>query len=131
MSGGQAVLESDEERETLERWSRWRNSSQALAMRSRIVLDCAEGLTNLVAAARCRVDSHTAAKWRCRFLERRLDGLMGEPRPGCPARITTDQVDVVVATLEPTPKNATTGRGEDGRTIRAIEVNDRADLEGV
>jgi transposase len=104
-----AVLElSGEERETLERWSRRRKSSQALAMRSRIVLACAEGLTNVAAAARCGVDSHTVAKWRRRFLERRLDGLMDEPRPGRPASITTDQVeDVVVATLESTPKNAT------------------------
>jgi transposase len=48
------------------------------------------------------------AKWRRRFLERRLDGLVDEPRPGRPATITTDQVeDVIVATLESTPKNAT------------------------
>ena len=76
--------------------------------RSRIVLACSEGLTNVAAAARCGVDSHTVAKWRRRFLERRLDGLVDEPRPGRPATITTDQVeDVIVATLESTPKNAT------------------------
>lgn len=48
------------------------------------------------------------AKWWRRFLERRLDGLFDDPRPGRPASITSDQVeDVVVATLESTPKNAT------------------------
>lgn len=102
-------------------------------MRSRIVLACTEGLTNLAAAARCGVDSHTVAKWRRRFLERRLDGLMDEPRPGRPASITTDQVeDVVVATLESTAEEChPLVAVEDGRTIRAIEVNDRADLERV
>ncbi|BAS10051.1 transposase [Arthrobacter sp. Hiyo4] len=57
--------------------------------------------------ARCGVEPHTVAKWPRRFLERRLDGLVDDPRPGRPASITTDQVeDVVVATLESTPKNA-------------------------
>jgi transposase len=104
-----AVLDlSDEERGTLERWARRRNSSQALAVRSRIVLGSAEGLTNVAVAARCGVEPHTVAKWRRRFLERRLDGLVDDPRPGRPASISTDQVeDVVVATLESTPKNAT------------------------
>lgn len=103
-----AVLElSDEERGTLERWSRRRKSSPALAMRSRIELSCAEGLTNVAVAARCGVDSRTVANWRRRFLEQRLDGLVDEPRLGRPATISTDQVEEVVdATLESTPKNA-------------------------
>jgi transposase len=99
---------SVEEHETLERWARRRNSSQALATRSRIVLASAEGLTNVAVAARCGVEPHTVAKWRRRFLDHRLDGLVDDPRPGRPASITADQVeDVVVATLESTPKNAT------------------------
>jgi transposase len=99
---------SDEERETLSRWARRAKSSQALATRSRIVLASAEGLTNVEVGARCGVEPHTVAKWRRRFLERRLDGLVDDPRPGRPASIGADQVeDVVVATLESTPKNAT------------------------
>ena len=50
----------------------------------------------------------TVGKWRARFLEHRLDGLVDEPRPGRPPTITVEQVeDVVVATLEATPTNAT------------------------
>ena len=99
---------SDEERETLSRWARRAKSAQALAIRSKIVLGSAEGLSNVEVGARCGVEPHTVAKWRRRFLERRLDGLVDDPRPGRPASITSDQVeDVVVATLESTPKNAT------------------------
>jgi len=72
------------------------------------VLACADGLTNLEVAAREGVSMPTVGKWRSRFVESRLDGLVDEARPGRPSRITLDQVeDVVVNTLESTPKNAT------------------------
>jgi transposase len=99
---------TDEERTQLVRWERRRKSSQALALRSRIVLGCAEGLSNARVAEEVGVTPTTVGKWRSRFCELRLDGLCDEPRPGRPATITTEQVeDVVVATLESTPKNAT------------------------
>ncbi|MCW2626774.1 IS630 family transposase [Mycobacterium sp.] len=99
---------TEEERETLSRWARRRKSSQALALRSRIVLGCAEGLSNKEVAARERVAQPTVGKWRARFVEARCDGLVDEPRPGRPASVTAEQVeDVVVATLESTPANAT------------------------
>jgi transposase len=104
-----AVLElTDDEREQLRRWARRRKSSQALALRSRIVLGCASGLSNKEVAQREGVSTPTVGKWRARFCELRLDGLGDDPRPGRPPSITADQVeDVVVATLESTPANAT------------------------
>jgi hypothetical protein len=99
---------SDEERDQLARWSRRANSSQALALRSRIVLACAEGLDNKVVAARLGCAAVTVGRWRGRFVQDRLDGLVDEPRPGRPPVISVDRIeDVVVATLESTPKNAT------------------------
>ena len=99
---------SDAEREQLTRWSRRRKSSQALALRARIVLACATGVDNKMVAAELGCAAATVGKWRARFVEQRLDGLSDEVRPGRPASITLDQVeDVVVATLESTPKNAT------------------------
>jgi transposase len=101
------VLTSDE-RETLARWSRRAKSAQALALRCRIILACADGLSNVEVAANLQIRRGTVGKWRTRFLTDRLDGLLDEPRPGRPASITLDQVeDVVVATLESTPANAT------------------------
>ena len=90
------------------RWARRAKSAQALALRSRIVLACGEGLDNKAVAARLRVSPATVGMWRTRFVADRLDGLVDEPRPGRPALISVEQVEaVVVATLEETPKNAT------------------------
>jgi transposase len=96
------------EREQLEAWARRPKSAQALAQRSRIVLAAAEGLKNTEIAERLRITRGMAAKWRSRFAERRLDGLVDEPRPGRPRTITDRQVEeVIVRTLESTPKDAT------------------------
>src|SRR5215212_3196272 len=99
---------SADEREQLESWSRRRTSAQALAERSRIVLAASEGLKNTEIAARLGVDISTARRWRNRFGEHRLDGLLDEPRPGQPRTVTDEQVEeVIVKTLESTPKDAT------------------------
>ena len=99
---------SEDEREQLLRWSRRAKSAQALALRCRIVLACGEGLDNKSVAERAGCSTNTVSKWRARFVQDRLDGLVDEPRPGRPPTITAERVEeVVVATLESTPKNAT------------------------
>jgi len=99
---------TSDEREQLERWVRRRKSAQGLALRSQIVLSCATGLTNKEVAAQLGVSMPTVGKWRSRFIESRLDGLVDEPRSGRKPTITAKQVeDVVVATLESTPEHAT------------------------
>jgi transposase len=99
---------NDEERATLQRWTRRHSSSQALALRSRIVLACAQGKTNTAIAADLGCNQITVAKWRHRFAAERLDGLGDAPRPGAARRIGDDVIEaIVVATLETTPKDAT------------------------
>ena len=66
------LILTDEERETLVRWSRRAKSSQALALRCRIVLACATGATNKQVAAELGVSLPTVGKWRSRFVTRRL-----------------------------------------------------------
>ncbi|WP_156892044.1 helix-turn-helix domain-containing protein, partial [Gulosibacter molinativorax] len=87
---------SETERDQLERWVRRRKSAQDLALRSRIVLECATGASNSEVANRMAVSLPTVRKWRSRFLERRLDGLVDDPRPGRPALISVDRVEQVV-----------------------------------
>ncbi len=99
---------SEDERAQLESWARRRNSAQALALRCRVVLLAAEGLNNSEIAERLGVHRPMVRKWRGRFAEYRLDGLIDEPRPGKPRTITDEQVEeVIVKTLESTPKDAT------------------------
>ena len=96
------------DREALERWTRRRKTSQALALRARIVLACAEGETNVAVAERLRVTPQMVGKWRQRFIDRGLDGLLDEPRLGAPRQIGDDQIEaLIVKTLEERPPDAT------------------------
>ncbi|MHB8488836.1 MAG: IS630 family transposase [Candidatus Dormibacteria bacterium] len=97
-----------EDRQTLERWTRRRKTAQGLALRSRIVLRCASGVTNTAVAEELQVTNATVGKWRSRFISRGVAGLLDEPRSGAPRSISDDRVEsVVVQTLESTPRNAT------------------------
>jgi transposase len=99
---------SREERETLQRWARRHSSAQALALRCRIVLACAEGGTNNEIADRVGVNRVTVSKWRRRFAADRLEGLTDAPRPGAARKIGDEVVEaIVVETLETAPKDAT------------------------
>jgi transposase len=83
-------------------------TSQALALRARIILACADGKRNVEVAQKLGVTQNTVSKWRVRFLEKGLDGLLDEPRPGTPRRLSDEEVErVLTMTLESKPQNAT------------------------
>ena len=97
-----------QEHETLQRWARRHTSSQALALRCRIVLACAEDRTNNEVAALLGINKVTVSKWRRRFAADRLEGLGDAPRPGAARTIGDEVVEaIVVETLETAPKDAT------------------------
>ncbi|MFI6151048.1 helix-turn-helix domain-containing protein [Streptomyces sp. NPDC051109] len=99
---------ADAQRAVLEGWLRRRTTAQALAQRSRIVLECTEGHSIMEVSRRLRIAPDTVRTWRRRFIERGLDGLCDDPRHGVPRKITHADVErVILKTLEETPKTAT------------------------
>jgi transposase len=101
------VLSVPENNQLIE-WTRRHKTSQALASRSRIILACAQGVSNREVAERCRVTPQTVGKWRSRFLARRIDGLLDEPRPGAPRKVDDAKIEqLIAATLNERPREAT------------------------
>lgn len=107
---------SDAQRAVLEGWVRRRTTAQALAQRSRIVLECADGHSIMEVSRRLRTSPDTVRTWRRRFLERDLDGLSDEPRPGVPRKITDADVEQVIV---PRPMPDPVRRPGGGRPRRA------------
>jgi transposase len=97
---------SENEQLTLQRWARGSQTSQALALRARLILACAEGIGNSSVAERLQVAQQTVSKWRRRFVQLRLDGLMDQPRSGTPLKVRDSQIERVLAlTLESNPRD--------------------------
>src|SRR5262249_47663640 len=97
-----------EDRAELVRWTKLPKTSNALAQRARILLRCADGIPNSQVAREFRVNNDTVGKWRSRYVQRGLAGLLDEPRCGAPRRISDEQVEAVVnAALETMPDDAT------------------------
>jgi transposase len=97
-----------EESAQLIAWSKRPKTAQALAMRSRIVLLAADGLSNTAIANQLHTTQHTVGKWRQRYLDQGVDGLLDEPRPGTSRKLSDKDVERVLAlTLESTPADAT------------------------
>lgn len=102
------VTLSDDQRQALSTLAARRTTAQALAMRARIVLACAQGAENKQVADALGVCQATVGKWRRRFVERGIEGLHDEPKPGVPRTITDEMVEaVIVRTLESRPREAT------------------------
>ena len=100
---------TDEDRKTLERWSRGRSTPARLVLRSQIVLRTADGLSNKVVAEKLGVDRLLVGKWRRRFAEKGLAGIEKDaPRGGRPA-VSREGVTarIIEWTTQRKPRNAT------------------------
>src|SRR5580700_8359580 len=102
-----SLLLTHEERDALQAWTRQPKCPQPLALRARLILLCAAGRSNTETAAELHLTIQTVGKWRQRFIEKRLDGLLDEPRPGTPRKLSEADVDRVLGlTLESAPNKA-------------------------
>ena len=63
-------------------------SAQAAALLARTVLGCGQGMNNAEVAATLHITAATVCKWRERFVENRLAGLLVEPSAGAPRKIS-------------------------------------------
>lgn len=102
------VVVTNQQRRELERLSRRVRTNRHLAFRAKIVMACAEGLNNLDVASQLRTTPGTVSRWRRRFVADGVDGLLDEPRPGAPRRVSDEDVEaIVVQTLETKPRGRT------------------------
>src|SRR5438093_8229834 len=103
-----ALIVTDAERNELVRLTKRSHVNRALAFRARLVLACADATADTAVARRHRTSHETVGKWRRRFIARRLDGLLDEPRVGGPRTVSDEAVEaIIVKTLEPTPPGET------------------------
>jgi transposase len=101
------VVLTGSERAELMRLTKRARVNRAVAFRARVVLACADAPDSAV-VRRLRTTKSTVAKWRLRFIARRLDGLYDEPRVGAPRIVSDAAVEaVIVKTLETTPTGET------------------------
>ena len=99
---------TDDEREHLESMAASHSLPQTLATRVRIILLADKGWASKDIASALGVDPSTVSNWRGRFLDRRLEGLYDEVRPGRPRSITDEEIAALIyKTLRDKPRGAT------------------------
>ena len=103
-----AIVLTDHEHDTLKRYVRRGKTSQALALRARIILMAARGMTGIAIAEKLAINGGTVSKWRRRFLTFRLEALADAPRSGRPRTVDDEKLEQCVRlTLEELPADAT------------------------
>jgi transposase len=102
------LLIAETDRQKLQQLIRRASTNQSMALRARIIMECAARASNKFVAKKLHITPQTVGKWRKRYIENGLDGLLDQPRPGAPRSITDDDVEQVIElTLETMPKDAT------------------------
>ncbi len=94
------VILNEKEQEALVQITKRHRSEQQQALRARIVLAAAQGHSNVQIANALAINVDTARLWRDRWVELQgidldtlsvAERLQDAPRPGAPARITSEQ----------------------------------------
>jgi transposase len=99
----------DEDRVIMEEFLRCGTTPQRVVFRVQILLGSAEGLANNQLAAQLKTTRTTVIKWRERYEDAGLEGVLEDaPRSGRKRTIDEDkELAIVKATLETKPANAT------------------------
>ena len=124
MSRQAAILNCTEEEKTqLKKWSNGSKIEKRLYIRSKIILCCLEDKRNIEIAAELQISRFTVAKWRNRFIEQGLEGLVDSPRSGTPKKYNDTLRTKILKTLESSPpKGQSTW---DGKSLAvAVEASD-------
>lgn len=96
------------ERAELQQWRRVRNTPHSLAQRARLILLLADGVAPVNIMAYLDVTRPTVFKWRKRFEQDGVNGLLDRPRPGQPRKLTEKKVkEVLRLTVNYIPREAT------------------------
>ena len=100
---------SDDERNTLRRWSRGRSTPARLVRRAKIVLLAAEGKQNKTITAELGIERTIVGRWRTRFARQGLTGIekdapRGGRKPGARQRVARKIIEM---TTQQRPSNAT------------------------
>jgi putative transposase len=99
---------SREEKKQLSSFASSRSLPHAQVTRAKIVLLAAEGKTNIEIAAILSTTRETVGCWRKRYLEKGIEGLYDEIRPGKPRSISDEDVALLIkTTLETIPNGST------------------------
>ena len=123
---------SEGERAELQARLRRRKIARADAIARRDRASGGGGAEQLAIADGLGVARMTVVTWRKRFAERRLDGLLDEPRPGAPRKIGDEKIaEVVTATLETMPRGRRTGARAPWPGPRAGAFDGASHLAGV
>lgn len=103
-----ALTLTEQQRAELQRFSLRPTTSQALARRCRVIVACVNGASDSEVGSKEGISRQSVGKWRRRFTDRGVDGLLDEPRPGAPRKLADEDVEkVITKTLESVPSDAT------------------------
>jgi len=94
---------SHSERETLEGWLRAGKTERRLVERARIILLAAKGEQTQGIAAILETSAVRVSKWRVRFAQRGVSGLLDAPRRGKPAKYDRNTERRILQLLDESP----------------------------
>jgi putative transposase len=104
----QPLIFWEEDRSQLKALASSRSISHSLAVRARLVLMAADGVSNMVIAQKLGLSRPSVGLWRQRYIAYGIQGLHDEFRPGRPRTISDEKVaSVVRKTLHTKPKDST------------------------